>query len=71
MEKNYFDNFLNENLQNAVETQFKTQIKEPFEDPEENFGRLKEYFKFLHSPNEAENNIETNYTIGEKNYKYI
>ena len=43
---------------NTVETQ----IKESFEDPEQNFGRLKEYFEFLHSPEGAEDNIETNIT---------
>jgi hypothetical protein len=65
--QNSSDTFLNENLQmkyketriiNTVETQ----INEPIEDPEKNFGRLKEYFEFLLSPERAEDNIETNIT---------
>ena len=44
-----------------------TQIKEHIEDPEKNFGRLKEYFEFLLSPVCAEDNIETKITSEKKN----
>ena len=59
--------FLNENLQMAYnETRIintvETQIKEPIEGPEKNFGRVKEYFEFLLSLERAEDNIETNIT---------
>lgn len=57
--ENEMNTYLNENIQEgANETTINTvreiQFNEPFEDPEENLGRLEEYFEFLRKKLKAE-----------------
>jgi hypothetical protein len=62
--QNSFDNFLNKNLSNETQTinTVESQNKETIKDPEEDIGRFEDYFKYLNSLEDFENNIETNTT---------
>ena len=58
--QNSFDNFLNKNLSNETQTinTVESQNKETIKDPEEDIGRLKDYFKYLDSLEDFENNLK-------------